>query len=108
MLHAAEKRMYERISSDLRSIFNHENVFHSGTIMDLSMKGMFIKTKDIIPVDSVIAVIMHTGKELFQIFAKVKRLNRTTEHYDGMGIDIISSNAIYLKYVNSLREVYGY
>ncbi len=106
MQKVAEKRKHERIPADLRSRFSHGNVFHSGTIMNLSIHGMFIKTKDVVPVNSVIAVIMHTGKELFQIFAKVKQLNRTTEHYDGMDIEIISSNDKYLKYVKSLEGVY--
>ena len=100
--------MHERIPVDLRSRFSHGNVFHSGTIMNLSKKDMFIKTKEVIPVDSVITVIIHTGKELFQIFAKVKRLNRTAEYYDGMDIEIISSNYSYLKYVKNLRGVYAH
>ncbi len=98
--------MHERIPVDLRSRFSHGNIFNSGTIMNLSKEGMFIKTKNVIPVDSVITVIMHTGRELFQIFAKVKRLNRTAEYYDGMDIEIISSNGNYLKYVKSLEGVY--
>ncbi len=98
--------MHERIPVDLRSRFSHGNIFNSGTIMNLSKEGMFIKTKNVISVDSVITVIMHTGKELFQIFAKVKRLNRTAEYYDGMDIEIISSNYNYLKYVKNLAGVY--
>lgn len=97
--------MHERIPVDLRSRFSHGNVFHSGTIMNLSEKDMFIKTKEVIPVDSVITVIMHTGKELFQVFAKVNRLNRKAEHYDGMDVEIISLNSNYLKYVKNLACV---
>ena len=98
--------MHERIPVDLRSRFSHGNIFNSGTIRNLSKEGMFIKTNNVIPVDSVITVIMHTGIELFQIFAKVKRLNKTAEQYDGMDIEIISSNYNYLKYVKSLASVY--
>ena len=101
-----ENNMHERIPVDLRSRFSHGNRFHTGTIMNLSKKDMFIKTKEVIPVSSVITVIMHTGKELYQIFAKVKRLNRTAEHYDGMDIEIISSNSNYLNYVKSLEGAY--
>ena len=97
--------MHERIPVDLRSRFSHGNIFNSGTIMNLSKEGMFIKTKNVMPIDSVISVIMHTGEELFQIFAKVKRLNKTAEQYDGMDIDIISSNSSYLKYVKNLLPV---
>jgi len=106
MQKVAEKRIYERIPVDLKSRFSYGNIFNSGTITNLSKKEMFIKTENVIPVDSVITVIMHTGKELFQVFAKVKRLNRTAEHYDGMDIEIISSNYNYLKYVKSLASVY--
>jgi hypothetical protein len=103
MQKVAEKRIYGRIPVDLKSRFSHGNIFSSGTIMNLSKKSMFIKTMNVIPVDSVITVILHTSKELFQVFAKVKRLNRTAEHYDGMGVEIISSNYMYLKYVKSLE-----
>jgi hypothetical protein len=51
---------------------------------------------------------MHTGKELFQVFAKVKRLNRTAEQYDGMDIEIINSNYNYLQYVKNLEGGYNH
>ncbi len=101
-----EKRIFERIPSSLAVRFPHENMFYSGTVLNLSEKGMFISTKRLFPAYSVFSITIKRENELLKVFVRVKRAMKTNGYYDGIGVEILNPQKKYLEFVENLRLLY--
>jgi len=85
-----EKSTVERLQSGIDARFNYGDMFYSGTILNLSEKGMFIKTRICLPPGSMFVVMVREDHELLKIPAKVKYSTKASVHYEGMGVEILN------------------
>jgi hypothetical protein len=97
------KRSFERVSTSINARFFFGNLFYSGTLLNVSEKGMFINTKRYLPIESMFVVIFRLDNELFKIIAKVKRVAKD-DSTNGMGIELLSPSNDYMEYINSLKS----
>ncbi len=98
-----EKRAYQRILANIEARFFHDNMFYSGTVLNLSEKGMFVRTRRYLPSESKFIIVMRGEKEVLKILAKVKRVTKTDGYHDGMGIEVLNPSEEYLDFVNRLK-----
>jgi hypothetical protein len=99
----AEKRAFSRISAKIEARFFFGNIFYSGTVLNISEKGMFINTKRFLPSDAMFVIIIREDNELLKVIAKVKRVVSSTDDREGMGVELLSPSVSYLQFVNKLR-----
>ncbi len=97
-----DKRAFERISTSIDAKFFYGNLFYSGTVMNVSEKGMFINTKRCLPSEAMFVVIFRKDNELFKMIAKVKRTAKSDD-CDGMGVELVGPSIDYLELVNTLK-----
>lgn len=101
-----EKRTVERLQSGIDARFNYGDMFYSGTILNLSEKGMFVKTKICLPSGSMFVVLVREENELLKMLARVKYSTRSREYNEGMGVEILTPPTDYKEYVARLRQVH--
>ncbi len=97
-----EKRNSKRIQTKIDARFFYGNMFYSGTVLNVSEKGMFINTKRFLPDDSMFVVIVRSNHNYFKVIAKVKRSQKFSDVSDGMGVELLSPSSEYLKFINNL------
>lgn len=98
-----EKRTYQRIPVGENVKIACDNKFYTGTVLNISEKGMFIGTKKNFLPNTVICIEC----EGLKVLVKVKRLTEMNGYYDGVGVEISQSNSSYIEYVNRLRSSPG-
>jgi hypothetical protein len=103
-----EKRTVERLQSGIDARFTYGDMFYSGTILNLSEKGMFIRTKICLPPGAMFVVMVREDNELLKMLARVKYSLRSRGHYEGMGVKILNPPTNYKEYVDKLRPVHVY
>jgi hypothetical protein len=98
-----ERRSYLRISTKIDARFFYGNLFYSGTVSNMSQKGMFINTKRLLPSGSIFVVLIRAENQLLKVIARVKRNIRDNNGSDGMGVELLSPSAMYAGLVNELQ-----
>jgi len=98
-----ERRAVERIAANIDARFLCSNVFYSGTVLNLSEKGMFIRTRKYFPSNTRFVVVISSDDDLLKVMVRVKRIIMGDADYDGMGVEIVNSDADYLEFVNRLK-----
>jgi hypothetical protein len=98
-----ERRAFERIPASIDARYFYGNMFYTGTVVNLSEKGLFINTKRCLPSNSIIMLIIRLNNKLLKIPAKVKRYVRTNSCYDGMGVELINRTVDYSAFVDGLK-----
>jgi hypothetical protein len=99
----AEKRAFKRIAANIDARFFFGNIFYSGTVLNISEKGMFIHTKRRLPSESMFVIIIRKENSLLKVIAKVRRFSDGAGRYDGMGVELLSPPVDYIKFVNRLK-----
>lgn len=102
-----EKRTVERLKSGIDARFNYGDIFYTGTILNMSEKGMFIKTKICLPAGSMFVVMVRQENELLKMLARVKYSTRARVHFEGMGVEILNPPTNYKEFVDRLRPVHS-
>ncbi len=102
-----EKRSFERIDADLDVRFSYGYIFYTGKISNLSEKGLFIRTRNCLPDNSIVLVMFQVEDELVKLLARVKRSAKSGNNHDGMGIEILNPQKKYLNYIDSLKSIYS-
>lgn len=73
-----------------------------GTVMNLSEKGMFISTRDMdFPFHSRFNVAFPLEDRMLTIPVAMRRLLRSGDTYNGMGVEIVVPPQEYLAFVNN-------
>lgn len=101
---AMERRSHARISTKIDARFFYGNLFYSGTVSNISGKGMFINTKRLLPSGSIFVVLIRTENQLLKVIARVKRNIRDNGVNDGMGVELLSPSAMYMDLVGGLQR----
>lgn len=99
----SEKRAFKRVAANIDARFFFGNIFYSGMVLNISEKGMFINTKKCLPFDSMFVIIIREDNTLLKVIAKVKRSSLGGGSCDGMGVELLSPSADYMKFVNRLK-----
>ena len=99
-----EKRFYSRIPSKIKTRFYCNDTDYSGTIMNISEAGMFISTgKVAFPFESNLVIFIRRREMQLKVLVKVRRLTKTDNVFDGMGVRVLNPGPDYLKFVRSLK-----
>lgn len=100
-----EKRSSRRITATLRVEFDCSNTICCCNAINLSEKGMLLKTSDILfPLETHFEIFIHLKGEVLEIPAKVNRLVKTDNIYDGIGIELIAPPPSYVDFISALRD----
>ncbi len=77
---------------------------YSGTVTNISEKGMFIHTgKMLFPFNARFTIALPTDTGLFSLDLKVCRITKTADCYDGIAAELLDPPVKYLKFVDTLR-----
>jgi hypothetical protein len=76
-----EKRRYKRVAFGTEAVVRSEGVSISGTVSNLSMKGMFVTTKESLPGDNIleIEIVLSGSSSKLAIEVKGKLIRQTEE-----------------------------
>jgi len=100
---SSEKRAFKRIDATIDARFFFGNIFYSGTVLNVSEKGMFINTKRCLPSDSMFVIIIREENALLKVIAKVRRFAVDGSSCNGMGVELLSPSADYVKFIDRLK-----
>jgi Tfp pilus assembly protein PilZ len=99
-----QRRALVRINTSINSRLFHSHAFYSAVLLNLSEKGMFIRSKKCIPVDTVFVVLIRVENELMLVVPRVRWTTKTGGAFSGMGAEILSPKKDYLRFVEKLRH----
>ena len=100
-----DKRSFERIPVGEEIRISHGNLLFSGTILNLSEKGMFIGTKKRFPLEAISLIMMRLKDKLLQIPIKIKRATRQSGYYDGIGVELLNTPQDYLDFIKIWKKL---
>jgi len=100
-----ERRSDQRIPVRIEIRFFYGKMFYSGTVSDISKKGMFINTADCVPPNYKIVIIIPYKNDLLTVNSRVSRLRQNSGCFDGMGIEVLHPKNNYIEFVESLRPI---
>ena len=80
-----ERRALERMPAGKDMKILYRKKIYSGTVLNLSEKGMFIGTSECFPPDSIIRI----ESELLNTLVKVNWVTEMNGYYDGIGVEVI-------------------
>lgn len=100
---AMERRSFERITTSISARYFYDNMFYTGSILNLSEKGLFISTKRCLPADSMFVIIIRLEEKYLKLVAKVRRLAHGNGYYNGMGVEILTTSVSYLNFIRELK-----
>ena len=100
-----EKRQHKRYISRCEIEFSMNGTIFRGISSNLSLNGLFIKTRNPFPVDKMITITVHfpngTTSKLKGITRRAVR-NPVNNQKNGMGIEIIEKDSLYFDFINSI------
>jgi len=99
-----EKRAHPRIPTKIDARFFYGNLFYSGTVSNISQKGMFVNTRRLLPTGSIFVILIRAENQLLKVVARVKRNIRENGSHDGMGVELLSPSAPYMDLVSGLQR----
>jgi hypothetical protein len=91
-----ERRKTKRNDSRLEARFFCLGMFVSGTVTNLSEKGMFLHSTICFPVGSPLEIFVQSKKKILKIPIRVTRIEKENAVYKGMGVQISTLPRQYL------------
>ena len=99
-----EKRVFHRATHNISVTFCCcITEYYSGVLTNISEKGMFISTPICFPLDSRLNMLIHTTKEMMNIPVKVRWIRKSTDMYDGIGVEVLELTNQYFDFVGSIN-----
>ena len=100
-----QRRAHDRIPSSLSVRCCCETSEFSGTVTDLSEKGMYICIDDLcFPFDSVFSITFAAHEEVLTLPVSIRRIEKSGDRYDGVGVEIHDAPREYTDFIASLRN----
>jgi hypothetical protein len=98
-----EKRAFERMPVTIECHCCNTEYF--GTLVDLSEKGMFIRSQKIrFPLESEFDILIPLNEDMLNVRVKVNRLIKSNDYYyDGMGVELLNPPTKYLEFLINLN-----
>jgi hypothetical protein len=97
------KRASERIDTKIEVRFFFGRTFFSGTATNLSENGIFISTNTCFPTKTMLNLFIPLEKNILKVLVEVRRVVKTYDDYDGMGVKILNSPEQYLEFIKGLE-----
>ncbi len=97
-----KKRACERIPSNVKVDFFCSNAMYTGTLKNVSKRGMCIDTDTCFPLQSEFEVRIPFNNEIIEVPVKVRRLIKTDDYYIGIGVELLNSHGRYHEFVSGL------
>ena len=105
MSETIERRRYQRINTQLNVSFYCNETDYEGVITNISEGGMFIRTRRLsFPFESELNIFLRTPEKILTVPVKVCWLSKSTDVFDGMGVEVKDHIPEYIAFVNSLRN----
>lgn len=98
-----DRRSFDRIDMDLPVKYLCDDMLYSGTIKNLSEKGMFIKTGNFLPCVKCIEIYVPLDEEISRFFASIRRIEKIDDANFSMGIEIQEPPYNYLAFVANFK-----
>jgi len=103
--HFIEKRSFERIDTRLRVEFDCNNTICCSAVINLSENGMLLRTRELFfPLETKFEICLHLKEEVLIVPVKVRRLDKSVNIYDSIGLELINPPQKYFDYVDRLRS----
>ena len=99
-----EKRVFERISMNIKARFFSGEFEYAGTITNLSEKGMFISTEVSFPLKPQLEILIPLKEELLNVPVKIRNFGKSGDTYNGIGVELINPPQNYIEFVDNLRS----
>jgi hypothetical protein len=100
-----QRRAFERIPANISARFYCDKSDYSGRVTNLSAKGMYISTDQIcFPLDAEFELILNIEAAILSVPVKIRRITRTADRYDGIGVELLNLPQKYLEFIGSLRN----
>ncbi|MBI4698593.1 MAG: PilZ domain-containing protein [Nitrospirae bacterium] len=103
---SADKRAVDRIQKNMFIKFFSGNSTHSGIILNLSEKGMFISTKVALPMEPRVEILIPLKEEILKVNGTIKNIVKAGKIYNGIGVELSNPANSYLQFINHLRTYY--
>lgn len=97
-----EKRSDRRVTARIDARFFYGSLFYSGTILNLSEKGMFIAARKSFPPGTIFVILFRIDGEVLKVIARVRRTAAGRGDEEGMGLELLSPSRRYIEYTGSL------
>lgn len=98
-----EKRVFERMPTNIEAKFFCGNTMHTGTVTNISENGMFINTRMCLPFDSQFQILLPLKGDVLKVPVRVSRMVKVNDFYEGMGLSLVGGNSGYRDFVTKLR-----
>jgi Tfp pilus assembly protein PilZ len=99
-----EKRAFQRTISDMSVTFCCcITDYYSGILTNISEKGMFISTPICFPLDSRLNILINSNKEMLNIPVRIRWIRKSTDKYDGIGVEVLELTNKYLEFVSGIN-----
>ena len=101
------QREFERVPSNFKVRFSCFHTDYTGTVINISENGMFIKTgKMSFPFDSTLEILVHLKHKIFKVPVEVSRMTKSKDHYDGPGVKLLDTPGDYLDLLNTYMLIH--
>lgn len=99
-----EKRAYERIPVHIEVEYCCGSRVHNGTVINISEKGMFIRTREMsFPLESHWEVRLPYQEGTLTIPVSLRRMEMSPDSHDGIGVEFVGQSENYYEFINLLR-----
>ncbi len=97
------RRSFNRIPTDIKVKFFSGTEMCYGTVMNLTEKGMFIRTKVNFPLQPQLRILMPCKDEFLRLNVWVKSFGGSDSINNGLGVELLNPPQKYLEFVGNLR-----
>jgi hypothetical protein len=98
-----QRRVFERVTASINVRLFSGETESSGTVKNLSEKGMFISTELGFPLAPQLKILFFLEKGVLHLPVNVRSLNKSSEIYNGIGVELTNPPQDYIEFVSSLR-----
>ena len=99
-------RSFDRIPVFIQVTFKCNNDVYTGTVINLSEKGIFIRTNKIpSALESEVDVIIPSDEEKIQVSGRLIRTENIRDYYQGIGVEVSNPSQKYLDFLDRLLAV---
>ncbi len=100
-----QRRAFERAPVNIKVRFFCCESHYDGTVLNLSERGMYISTDAMkFPFDSELDIIIPRYADILKVPVKVMRMTKSSDLYDGLGVEVVNASGQYLGFVNDCRK----
>jgi hypothetical protein len=101
-----ETRAYKRIATNIHVSFCCCTInYYSGTATNVSENGMFISTYMCFPLNSDFDILILSNKEMLKVPVIIRWLRKSSELYDGVGVEVKNSAKEYFEFIDDISLV---